>query len=180
MLRRWNLAGVLAVVTAALLAAPAAADTDTQKSDSEKLNDIVSQLAKLQGSLATLDAIKKDLDSLRNTTLSVQTLQRDVNEMKNALSQVQQELEALRLRAPAPPRTALYPPAGAGRVRLINTFGAPMTIVLNNSVYRLAPSDTQTLDLPAGPFTYEVLGVQGPLTRTLAAGETFTIYVYPR
>jgi hypothetical protein len=33
--------------------------------------------------------------------------------------------------------------------------------------------------IPAGLFNYEVLGVQGMVSRTLAANETFTITIHP-
>ena len=35
-------------------------------------------------------------------------------------------------------------------------------------------------DVPAGPFSYEIIGIQGRKQETLAANETYTITVFTR
>jgi hypothetical protein len=69
--------------------------------------------------------------------------------------------------------------AGMGRIRLKNTFAEPVSIVVNEAAYD-ATGQTYVMEAPAGTFTYEVLGIPAIPTRTLAAGETFTINVYAR
>ena len=97
------------------------------------------------------------------------------------------DLDALKNRAPVSresayaPSASNSPSAATGRIRLVNTFLDPMTIVVNGRAYQVAPGDTRLVEaVPAGTFNYEVLGVQPRVDRTLAANETFTITVHPR
>jgi hypothetical protein len=111
-----------------------------------------------------------------------QTARGDIKELRDRVGQLEKQVKELggRLDQMATERKAFSPPTG-GRIRLMNTFTTPMSIRVNDRVYRLEPGQTQMLDAqPVGAFTYEVLGVQGPVTRVLAANETYTIYVYPR
>jgi hypothetical protein len=83
--------------------------------------------------------------------------------------------------APAPaPSTSDKAPV-VGTIRLRNDFVNPVSVVVNGKSHRLDPGATYTMnDVPAGPFSYEVIGIQGRKLETLAAHETFTITVYTR
>jgi chromosome condensin MukBEF ATPase and DNA-binding subunit MukB len=182
MLRHWQLLGLHALLAALLATAPALADTDTQKDNGDTLKSIDSQLKQLNQTLAALNDIKKELaDFRRDTNVTVQKSREDIAELQRKTANLEREVEELRNRLSASTRIALAPPPTTmGRVRLLNTFNAPMTIVVNDRAYRLDPNREQTIDVPVGVFTYEVLGVQPPVTRTLDANKIFTIFVYPR
>lgn len=105
----------------------------------------------------------------------------DLKAIQDELSRLRAELNALK--KAGPPTTSAYagaPPSGAtGKVRLINTFPQPQTVLINGRPYGLAPNETRTFDLPAGSFTYEVRGVTETRTKTVNANETFTIDIHP-
>lgn len=176
MMRTWQMLGFSALLAAALTASPAVAE---QKDDSKKLDDILKQLGEIQKSLDGLANVPKDLTDAK---INIAKGQADILQLKDQLTKLQRDLDELRKQVNSTTRIAAFPPTGAsGRIRLMNTFSQGMSIRVNDRVYRLEPGQTQMLDSqPIGAFTYEVLGVQAPVTRTLAAGETYTIYVYPR
>lgn len=176
MMRTWQMLGFSTFLAAALTAGPAVAD---QKEDSKKLDDIQKKLGEIQNSLDALAGVPKDL---MDAKINIAKGQADILELKAQLTKLQQNLDELRKQVNSTTRTANFPPTGAsGRIRLMNTFSQGMSIRVNDRVYRLEPGQTQMMDSqPIGAFTYEVLGVQAPVTRTLGAGETYTIYVYPR
>ena len=75
----------------------------------------------------------------------------------------------------APPKQPL-----PGRIVLRNSYFVPVTIVVDGRRHNLVPQETRDLgERAAGPFTYEVLGIQGLFDRTLNPNEIITITVYP-
>jgi hypothetical protein len=205
------LAAALAVPPAPALQAidgpqgPQAAEKDKDKDKPDNSQTILKELRDLRAAFNKLDTELKDsLETLDKTTkLLIQGLRRDVNDLKSEtaqiarmqtdmeglrreITQMRQEIEALRGRVSPVQSSALYPPgSGAppiGRIQLVNSYLFPMTVLVNNRAYRLAPGETRVIEsVPAGPFTYQVLTVQPDVqTRALSANETFTINVYPR
>lgn len=141
-----------------------------------------SDITKLNGEMAEL---RKDMESLRRSLSTAPTTAgKDVEEIKAQLDRLRLDFDSLRKE-----RVSLSPPTAPaavaptnGRVRLVNTFDEQVTIIVNSRAFRLAPGESRLLDpQAAGPFNYQVLGVQQDLqNRTLAANETITITVYPR
>ncbi len=78
----------------------------------------------------------------------------------------------------APP---LLPEGTTGTVKFLNTLARPISVVLNDRVYRdVLPGETRIADpVPTGTFTYEVLGVHPKVTSPVRAGEIVTVRVYP-
>lgn len=176
MMTTWRMLGLQTLLAAALAAGPAAAG-QADAVDAKKLDDIQKQLTEIQ---RTLDAFMvKDVGDLK---VNVARAQADFLQLREQVARLQKELEGLRGQSGPQTRVAGFPPNGAtGRLRLMNTFTAPMSIRINDRVFRLEPGQTQIVEgVPAGSFTYEVLGIQAPVARTLGANETYTIYVYPR
>jgi hypothetical protein len=176
MLHTWKLLGLNLLLATSLAAAPTAAGADT--ADAKKLDEIKEELK-------GLSAIKEDLKNIqKQLELSAQAAIRDSNELREKISRLEKQLKDLETRlGQASARTAYSSPVGTatGRIRLINSYVEPTRIRVNDRVYPLEPGQTLTLDnQPVGGFTYEVLGIQGPLVRVLGANETYTIYVYPR
>jgi hypothetical protein len=171
--------GLPALLAAAVAAAPAVAQDKEKLTDSQKLEEIQKQLADIQRALVALYNVPTKLGDAET---NLARAQKDINDLKEQTSRLQRDLEELRRQVGATTRIAGFPPTGGtGRIRLMNTYTTPMSIRINDRVYRLEPGQTQVLEAqPAGPFTYEVMGVQPPVSRVLGANETYTIYVYPR
>jgi hypothetical protein len=106
----------------------------------------------------------------------------ELADLRRQIDQLQRDVASLK---GLTPRVSNYP-SGTGRIQLVNLYPAPMTVIVNDKSYRLAPAgqsgDRRLLEnQPTGAFNYQVLGVQMDLvSRVLTPTETFTITVYPR
>jgi hypothetical protein len=198
MIRNWKTLGWPLVLAGALAGNPSpAADSDTGKPATD-LAAIAKQLEEVKKSLESLEGIKSSILALDKemrerlsklesnnvgTNLKIEKAQSDIEALRNQITQLQRDVDALKTR-PAT-QIAGYPPngpaAGAGRLRLVNTFFEPMTFIVNGQAYDVSAGGARVVEgVPAGTFTYEVLRVQPPRQRELAAGETFTITVHPQ
>jgi hypothetical protein len=178
---------------------PTKADLPSIAKKLDEINRSLKPLEDLKTTIVALETRIKSLDDFvqqellkvregaREMNLKVAQAQADVLEMKRQLAQLQQNLDALGRRVGGV-QTQISGYAGlpgpaptTGRVRLVNTYPQMMTIRVNNAFYEVSPGqDRYTEPLPPGNFTYEVLGISAPQVRPLAAGETFTVTVYPR
>ena len=197
---RWTILALPALLAATLSAA--AADSDTLKStDSQKIDRILDQLKDLKATVDDLDNLRKDLKALQTKAeLRDQTIQaridlvnERINGLEGRIKQLQSDVESMRTQATTSNRPSGYsglgngaapapPPlsSAAGTIRLRNTFPELVSVVVDGVAYELAPNETRDLaGHPAGPFSYEVLGIQGRKTVDLRPNETFTISVYP-
>jgi uncharacterized phage infection (PIP) family protein YhgE len=191
MMRTWQILGLKTLLAALFAATPGlSSETSGPPSDAERLTDIQKQLNALQSSLAE---VKKGLTTLEEglkteTSLSAQKVQRQIADLQQAISQLRADVEHLRNRPSDSNRIAASPPSDigvntvTGRIDMINTYSQPVSIVLNNRrSYVLAPGERRQSDpIPAGAFTYEVLGVTPLVARTVAADRVFTLWVHPQ
>jgi hypothetical protein len=162
---------------------------DSLKGLPNSIASLTRTLEKLDKDGAGLKAVQTDLTELKGaglaTDLKIQTAQNSLNDLSKEVTQLRKDFDTLKTRPPSPQIAGYPPPAnatlGTGRVRLVNTFADPMTIIVNGKAYHVQPGETRLSDpVPAGAFTYEVLGVQPPLERQLASNQTFTVTVFPR
>jgi hypothetical protein len=116
------------------------------------------------------------------TDLNIARLQKELMDLRTELAQARDEMGRLRPRSSVsnyPANGAAAPPIG--RVRLVNTWFEPVKVVLNQTAYDVPANQTKIVtDVPAGAFSYEVLGIQPRRDVTLASGEEFTVLVYPK
>lgn len=196
MMRTWKMLGLETFLAALFAATPAlASNTSGPPSDAEKLDEIQKQLNALRGALndiknnlAGLSGLEKKVDDVRNeSNLGAQKVQNQIADLNRQISQLRLEVENLRPSTSGTSRIAASPPennpsAGTGRVEMINTYTQPVSIVINNRrSYTLAPGERRLSDpIPAGAFTYEILGVTPAVTRTVAADKLFTLWVHPQ
>jgi hypothetical protein len=192
MMRTWKKIGLSALMAALLTAGPARAETSGPRTDSEKLDDIQKQLDELRKSVgdvkrsvAALSTIERDLKDLRaEANAGTQNALSQINDLKDEVARLKREVDGLRNRPPATGRIAASPPetpVTTGRVELLNTYGADVTIAVNRVTYHLRPQERMlTTPIPTGTFTYEVLGITPQRVRTLVANEPFTIHVHPQ
>jgi hypothetical protein len=178
MMARWHRLGWSAVLAAAFLAAPAQAD--------DKLTDALTQQEILRQLKELKETLQQEIKALRTETRSNDlATEMRLKNLRDDLQRLQHDVDALR---GSPGGSSIRqagginpPPTGAsGRVRLRNLFHSPVGIRLNGTVYDLQPGESYEVCTPAGEFTYEVLGIQGPRTDTLTADRAYNIVVYTR
>ena len=190
MMRTWQMLGLKTLLAALFTATPGmSSETSGPPTDAERLTQIQQQLNDLQKSLTE---VKKGLSTLEEikteTGLAAQKVQNQIADINRAISQLRSDVENLRHRAPDSNRISAFPPSdtaiitGTARIDMINTYSQPVSIVLNNRrSYALAPGERRLSDpIPAGAFTYEVLGVTPLVARTVAADKVFTLWVHPQ
>jgi hypothetical protein len=178
MTTKWRLIGLSAVLATVLSASPAFAE-DTDKS--KDLADIQKQLERIQISLdRDLKELREDVEFTKRVRVS--GLENDVRALKQEMLRMADEIERLRTSSTSS-RTSYYagPSGPTGAIRLRNTYLTPVTFLINDRLYEVPSGGELTLNnQPAGEFTYEVIGVQPRLRRTLVANRTFYIDVFPR
>ncbi len=191
MTNTWSRYGLPTVLAAALLGSSAVL-ADDPKVDSAVTSELKASLEKFRESLSRLESIEQRLrDTQTQNTIIVSRLQDDVLNLKRQMDQMQKDLAALSAKlntssiSQSPPRDPLTPmpmpsaTAATGRLRLMNEYLEEVTVVVNNSPYRLLPGQELTLTLPAGAFSYQVLQLQSAVqNRRLSANETLTIRVH--
>jgi hypothetical protein len=203
MIRNWKMLAFETVLAGTLIPAGAQAqttDTQLKPADMAAVLKDVQELKKIVNAIdgrvassfrAMQEETEKRLKKLEDdgvaAALKYEKTQTDLEEIKKQLAQLRLDLDALKSRAPVnresayAPSPSNSPSPATGRIRLMNTFLDPMTIVVNGRAYQVGPGDTRLVEaVPAGTFNYEVLGVQSRVDRALAANETFTITVHPR
>jgi hypothetical protein len=203
MMRTWKLLGLNTLLAAALSTPVLAGQLDGPPAGQGEERDKAAALDKFKGLEKKLEdmeaSLRKSLENLEtNALLRSNRLYKEVEDLKGQIAQLRQDVE-VRTREVAALRKTLedglrnrqsnYPAANGqattgqatGRLQLINSYVDPVLIIVNNRAFRLMPGQTVTSEpLPAGNFTYEVVGIQPPVTRTLAANETKTITVFTR
>jgi hypothetical protein len=191
MMRTWKLLGLQTLLAALFAAAPSLGSNPSgAAADVEKLQEIQKQLEDLKRSVIALEERIKDVRT--ESTASGQRVQNQLKDLSKDLNEqmslLRTDMESLRSRLPAATRVSAFPPSdtgpspGTARVEMLNTYSQPVSIVVNNRrSYLLAPGERRLSDpISAGPFTYEVLGVQPVVTRSIAADKTFTVWVHPQ
>jgi hypothetical protein len=189
MMQQWRLLGLQAVLAGALVAASAEAQIDgptglraeepKKNSDGEKEPSVSEQLRELRKQLELLNTSIRGLGGAVET--DVKRIDKDVKDLKDEVARLRNELNALR--GLSATRVSNYPasPAGTARIRLVNTFANPVTIVVNGLAYDVKPNETRfTEPLPLGDVSYEVLGIQTARTTKVTAETPLTINVYTR
>lgn len=131
------------------------------------------------------DGFSKQAEDRINADVAQQRLLRDfqdlskkVEDLRAELNRVQTERRAFYGPTPAP--TTPVAPLATGTVAFVNAYFMPMTVVVDGVMVTLQPGETRSFSKQPGFFGYEVLGAQGYVTRSLAAGQTFTVQIGPR
>jgi hypothetical protein len=205
MIKDWKSVSAFALLMGAMMHGSAAAAIDPP-TDEEKLDNIQKQLNKLTLSLnnmseastraaATLNEFKRDLtgelDSMKASITTIGLNQADtkkgLEDLRGDMVRLRSEVDSLRARVQTNASyQALYNPnstsaVGTGKVEIVNTYASEVAVVLNRRAYYVPPGETRIIEnVPAGNFTYEVLGIQQPVTRTMSPDKIFTVRVYTR
>lgn len=167
MMRYGKIMGLLALV--ALAAGP------LQAADVEPAGDAIAkrldaQQNKLEKITAQLETLIKDLAAVRDQ--EIKKLQGDVADLRKELDQLKNQRVTARK----------IPLADAGRVRLINNQPVAVEVLLNGRSYIVEPLSNRELtaaEIPAGTFSYEVVGLSaGMQTRLRQANYNFDITIH--
>jgi hypothetical protein len=184
MMRTWKMLGLNTLLAALFAATPGlGSNTSGPLSDAEKLDELQKQLNELKNSLAE---VKKTLGDIRtDANLGAQKAQSQIGDLSNQVTQLLDSLRnrtSMSTRIAASPPLDTGPPAGTARIEMANTYSQPVSVVINNRrSYPLQPGERRLSDpIPAGSFTYEILGVTPMVTRTVAADKVFTVWVHPQ
>jgi hypothetical protein len=87
--------------------------------------------------------------------------------------------EKVKERAGAAQRQAAKP-AASGRIRMVNEWEQPVTVVVGGVPYLLRAGEQKTIARPVGTFSYEVLIPHHWSRGRLEAGRVYTIRVHSR
>lgn len=167
-------------------------DNSDKAKKAESAADVAEQLRQMNASLKQLTERIKTLEiNVADDLAGIRTRNEQTNRAMKALREdvdrLRTDFDGLANRVSPNGRISAYAgPNGTatlatGRVRLVNTYFLPQTIVVNRKAYDVPPNGEMFTDpVPAGTFSYEVLGVQPRSERLLVANETFTIHVHPR
>jgi archaellum component FlaC len=198
MMRTWKLIGLNALLAAMLAAAPALAEdppknTDKPEELQKQLKGLRESVDKMNEVLESMKTLPSDMKNFRaDYDRDMQSAKREINDLREDLRRLKSDVESLRKAptglsreagfAPGMTTTPNLIPIPTGRVQLSNTWGAPVSVIVNGRSYPVLPGEVRFTDpVPAGTFSYEVIGITPPNNvRTLAAGETYRINVYPR
>jgi hypothetical protein len=170
-----------ALVAVVLVLGPArSADPEVKTDDTKRMVEL-------------LDKIEKRLANQQTQTdVLMEIVRKDLKDLRDEVSRLQKEVTDLR-RMPAAPGTSTsnYPssgpstsmsPAGpppTARVRLVNTYPADMTAVVNGMTYLVPAFQTREVPVPAGVATYQIPQLaQPPQTRALTPNETLTLTLF--
>jgi hypothetical protein len=156
-----------------------------------KGTETASQLAVISGDITELkkkhDEIlnmlqraSQTLMDLEKTVLQVQKNTSDLAALKDRLERLEERMNRTAAAVDNRRAGALGTPnmpMAMGQIELRNLYWTPITVVVDGYSYTLLPNEARYLNKQPGSFSYEVLGVQANVMRTLAAGETFTIRI---
>jgi hypothetical protein len=209
MIKDWKTISSYALLAGAIMQGSAAAAFQDPPNDSEKLDNIQKELKSLNRKIENAGAemtkavtdfqavrggLREDLkqmsDKITDVTLMQQKTQERVDLLGGDVAKLRTEVESLRNRVQiSTDRASLYNPneattsttASLGQVEMINNYANPVTVVVNRRAYTLNPNETRKSDpIPAGTFSYEVLGITDPAVRTVGPNQIFTVRVYNR
>jgi hypothetical protein len=65
-----------------------------------------------------------------------------------------------------------------GTLKLVNEYNTPVSLIVNGTSYPLDPQQVKDLEIPAGPFSYELVGTaDAKRTSSIKDGETVTLRI---
>jgi hypothetical protein len=176
---------------------PVKADPQTDPEMKKTLEETNKKLGTIQEQLQKLTELLNGKKDDKGFPLpSDPGLVAEVRALKDRLEKLERDLSGLKtqttLRPPSGPSggtgsgsiptpmpgPGTDPQARKAIVRVVNEYPAQVSIVVNGTSYRVAPSKTVDVEVPAGEFTYQLLESGGAITRsTIKEKETVTLRI---
>ena len=143
------------------------------KTVNEKLDSIQAQLKQL----AELLNGRRDDKGFRLE--SDPGLVEEVKRLKDKLAALEADVNKMKTQTSLRPANPIVDPrAGKGTVRIVNEYPVQISIVVNGTSYRVAPSKTLDIDVPVGEFTYQLLEAGAASTKSvIKEKETVTLRI---
>ena len=167
---------------------PTKIDQATDIADLKKQADEANKkLADIQKDLKQLTELlngRKDKDGFPIETSP--GLVAELKELTNRLAKVEEDLSKMKgqtsLRPGSSPGTApggaLDPRTGKGTVRVVNEYPVQISIVVNGTSYRVAPTRSLDVEVPVGEFSYQLLESGAASTKSvIKEKETVTLRI---
>lgn len=153
---------------------------ELQRKSSDESSRALNELKKL-----LQEGLLKQSDDRSQAEIAHQRLLRDVQDLSKRVDDLRTELNRLQAErrsyyGPSPSISPSPLATATGTVAFVNSWWMPVTVVMDGMVVTLQPGETRAFTRAAGIFGYEVLGAQGYVTRSLSAGQTFTVQIGPR
>ncbi|MCX7700723.1 MAG: hypothetical protein N2039_07580 [Gemmataceae bacterium] len=199
MLRTWLIMGWMTVSVAVSAAAdpvppptPQQLIENLQREFSQKIADLQSEISALKAQAARMEANQTVLADSWHMRTQIESLQSEVARLREQLQANERGGSASTAnRLPMSPgtrreslrpdpnlRDELRPTTGA--LRLINQLTTIQEVRVNGVSYFLMPGEQIDVTVPAGTFTYQVVGIDPlPRTRSMVAGRVFTANIHP-
>ncbi len=164
-----------------------------------KMDTASNQMASISDSIATLKretaSLERRLQEVERSYVpssEIQSLRDQVDRLRDELSSVRRSESQLReslkvspniIGAPANPVPLNAPSISHrmdyGTLRVSNDLPLPQEVVVNGAGYTIAPLSSLEIGVPAGTFTYYVVGYPMTVrTRTITARRLFPIRIY--
>lgn len=170
--------------TPPLAAVPLPAAITTQ--DKTELAEVKKQLEESNKSLTAIQNQLKQLNELLNGRRdekgfrleSDPGLVEELKRLKDRLAIVEEDLKKMKSQTTLRPTTPADPRAGKGTVRVVNEYPVQISIVINGTSHRVAPSKSLDVEVPAGEFTYQLLEAGSGSTKSvIKEKETVTLRI---
>jgi hypothetical protein len=144
------------------------------------IESLTKQVAELKGLMEGYNAL---LQSQANAK-EIAALKAELEKLRAAYSSDVARLNAelAKVLALDGTRRAFAPPVAnptQGTIQLRNEWYLPVSVVIDGLAYRLDPGQVRNVARPIGAFSYEVIGVQPLVSRTLTAEQNFVIRIAP-
>lgn len=170
----------------------------------KQVKDLEQQRGKQNKGMEDLNRVEKQIEDLRRTVdpQPVDTLRKQLKDLEQQLKKqnermedfirlqtaqmenLTQSLADLKRQGGEKPPSRSVAASNPGTIRLLNTSSLKVSVIIDDSEQAnpLEPGASVTLSHPAGPFTYEVLGLGVPYrqVRELKPSERFDIELYDK
>ena len=102
-----------------------------------------------------------------------------MKKLTDKLSELETELNKMKTQTSLRPPTATPDPkTGKGTVRVVNEYPVRVSIVVNGTSYRVDPTRSLDIEVPAGEFTYQLLESGAASTKSnIKEKETVTLRI---
>jgi len=163
---------------------PAQIDEKTDIADLKaKVEAANTRLSDIQRDLKQLTELlngRRDRDGIPDGTS--RGLVAELKDLSDRLKKVEEDLTKMKGQSsslrPSTPITTPDPKVGKGTVRVVNEYPVQISIVVNGTSYRVAPSKTLDVDVPAGEFNYQLLESGAASTKSvIKEKETVTLRI---
>jgi hypothetical protein len=148
----------------------------------KRIDDVDNKLTAIQKDIKTLTELLNGKKDEKGYPLpSDPGVVAQMKSLSDKLTTLQDELTRLKTQTSLRPPTtggAADPKAGKGTVRIVNEYPVRISIVVNGTSYRVEPTKSLDVEVPAGEFSYQLLESGAASTKSqIKEKETVTLRI---